>query len=197
MQDKTILTVNQLELMGFLVSNGTACRFVSLLTKTPVVKIRTGNPWGASAKTKKGLYKVSKKRGLINLNYVAAVERRIANAIGVPEEIVEYIPDESWHKHVRNAEGNPSPVVLNAKKDDGKMYLMYHPQGSENHYVNEAGEVVPEETVKPWLYAESPRSDIKPPTITIELKNVLQMKASGCILGQGDVEEAKALFAAA
>ena len=85
--EKTIVQfVSELEMLGFLKTNGTACRFVSLTIKTPVVKIKVNNPWGAGEKTKVGLYKVSRKMGLINVKYNAAVSRRIAEKLGVEVE---------------------------------------------------------------------------------------------------------------
>ena len=42
------------EMAGFIKSNGTQCRFVGILTRTPVVDIRAKNPWGAGRKTRTG-----------------------------------------------------------------------------------------------------------------------------------------------
>ena len=46
-RENVVTMTDQLEMLGFIKSNGTNCQFVAITTKTPVVKIRAGNPWGA------------------------------------------------------------------------------------------------------------------------------------------------------
>jgi hypothetical protein len=187
--------VSQLEILGFLKTNGTACRFVAMTSKTPVVKIKVGNPWGAGARTKSGLYKVSRKIGLINANYNTSVRNRIAEKLGVELAEVEYAAGETWYRHLETADGKALPVVVNKSKEDGKHYLQYFPHKSENVYVGENGEVVPDAMVKPWLYAESERPDYKPSVIAVDLGNVMQLKASGVIIEMPDFDEAAAVLA--
>lgn len=197
--EKTIVQfVSELEMLGFLKTNGTACRFVSLTIKTPVVKIKVNNPWGAGEKTKVGLYKVSRKMGLINVKYNAAVSRRIAEKLGVE---VEYEGKETWYEHLKTADGRNLPVVQHkdpAKRDETGYSLQYYPHKSfANVYVNEAGEIVPDETVKPYLYAESLRSEFKPAVIAPKLRNIVELKASGVVIQMPDFEEAEAILAQA
>lgn len=181
--------VSRLALMGFIQQNGTACRFVSITTKTPVTKIRKGNPFGQ-------LFKVSKKIGLVNANYNKSVQRRIAEKLGVAESAVEYTPGETWYQHLTDENGKALPLVVNKKTpDNGKVYLQYFPHKSENAYVNENGETIADETVKPWLYKESERPDYKPSVISLDLANILQMKASGEIIEMPAFEEAEAVLA--
>ena len=92
--------VSELEMLGFIKTNGTACRFVAIVSKTPVVKIKVGNPWGASAKSKSGLYKVSRKIGIINANFNTSVRNRIAEKLGVKLAEVEYENGEVWYEHL-------------------------------------------------------------------------------------------------
>lgn len=188
--------VDVLEMVGFLKTNGTASRFVSLTSKTPVVKIKVINPWGAGAKTKSGLYKVSKKIGIINANYNTSVRNRIAEKLGVTLGEVEYENGNVWYEHLKTADGKNLPVVQH--KDEAKrgdFYIQYFTHKSENHYVNEQGEVVPDSVVKPYLYAESERPDWKPTVIAVNLSNVKQLKASGVVINMPDFAEAEALFA--
>ena len=144
--NKTVVKIrDSREMVGFIKSNGTACRFVGMTIKTPVTKIKANNPWGAGEKTETGLYKVSRKIGLINQDYVASVERKIKEKLGLD---VDYKRGESWQKHLTTADGKSLPLVVNKNKDNGKFYLQYFPHKSfENAYVNEAGEVVSEVSV--------------------------------------------------
>jgi hypothetical protein len=189
--------ISELEMLGFLKSNGTDCRFVAILSKTPVVKIRVGNPWGASAKSKDGLYKVSRKIGIINANYNTSVRRRIAEKLDVKLGEVEYESGETWYKHLMTADGKALPVVQHKDetKRNGQYYLQYFPQKSSNAYVNEAGEVVPDEMVKRWLYAETERPDFKPAVIAVNLCNVKELRASGVIIEMPELSEVEAALA--
>lgn len=194
--EKTIVQMtSELEMLGFLKTNGTQCRFVSVVTKTPVVKIKAGNPWGAGKATETGLYKVSRKIGLINANYNTSVRRRIAEKLGVELKEVDYDNGEVWYQHLTTADGKALPVVQH--KDETKrtgFYLQFFPHKSVNAFVNEAGEPVADETVKPWLYKESERPDYKPCVIAVKLENVASLKASGVVIEMPALEEAEAIL---
>lgn len=184
----TIKIISELEMLGFLKTNGTACRFVALTSETPVVKIKVGQPFGP-------LTKISRKIGIINANYNTSVRRRLAAETGVELSEVEYQNGEVWFKHQTTVEGKPLPVVVNKAKEDGKHYLLYFPHRSHSVYVNQTGEVVPTEAVKPWLYKESPKASFKPATISINLANVKELKASGVVMQAEDFEAAEAALA--
>ena len=188
---------SELEMLGFLKTNGTACRFVAIVSKTPVVKIRVGNPWGASAKSKNGLYKVSRKLGIINANYNTSVRNRIADRLGVTLSEVEYESGETWYEHLQTVEGKALPIVQHKDetKRDGQYYLQYFPQKSSNAYVDESGEIIADEMVKRWLYAESERPDFKPAVIAVNLCNVKELRASGVVIEMPDLEEAEQALA--
>lgn len=195
--EKTVVQINNtLEMLGFIKTNGTQCRFVAIVTKTPVVDIRVGNPWGASKTTKNGLYKVSRKLGIVNANYNTSVRRRIAEKLGVELDKVEYQNGKVWYKHLLTPEGKPLPVVVHATKENGEHYLQYFPHRAESVYVNESGEIVPTAEVKPWLYAESEREDYKPNVIVVNLGNVKELRASGVIMEAADLEEAEKVLSA-
>ena len=196
MSKNVVEMTDVLEMVGFIKTNGTQSRFVAMTSKTPVVKIKTGNPWKAGSKTKAGLFKVSRKIGIINANFNTSVRNRIAEKIGVKLSEVEYENGEVWYQHLTTADGKPLPLVQHkneAKKAD--FYLQYFPHKSTNSYVNEAGEIVPDDVVKPWLYAESERPDFKPAVIVVNLANVKQLKASGVIINMPDFDEAEAILA--
>ena len=195
-KSNVVKMVSELEMLGFIKTNGTSCRFVSIVTKTPVVKIRANNPWNAGAKTQSGLFKVSKKIGIINANYNASVQRRIAEKLGVAPSEVEYVAGETWYQHLTTADGKSLPVVQH--KDEakrGEFYLQFYPQKSTNAYVNDAGEPVSDEMVKPWLYKESERPDFKPAVIAVKLSNVHQLKASGIVIEMPELAEVEQVLA--
>jgi len=191
--------ISELEILGFIKTNGTACRFVSILSKTPVVKIKAGNPWGAGAKSKNGLYKVSRKIGIVNANYNTSVRNRLATQLGVQLGEVEYENGEVWYEHLKTVDGKNLPLVQHKDetKRNGQYYLQYFPQTekSRNSYVNEAVETVPDEMVKPWLYKESERPEFKPCVIAVNLRNIYCLRASGVIVEMPEMGEIESALA--
>ena len=177
---------NPMEISGFLKANGTQCRFVSLVTKTPVKAIKAKNPWG------KGLFKITKVSGIINANYVKSVERRLAEKLGID---VTYNPGQTWYCHLQTPEGKALPLVKHATEDNGKIYLQYFPHRTTSTYITASGEVIPSEDVKPWLYARKEQSEYKPRTQVVELANIKELRASGGILQAEDLDAAEAAFA--
>lgn len=197
MNAKTVVEMtNVLEMVGFLKANGTECRFVGMTIKTPVTKIKTSNPWGAGAKTKNGLYKVARKTGIINANYNTSVRSRIAANLGVELKEVEYENGTVWYQHLKTQDGKNLPLVQHKDESkQGDFYFQYFPHKSKSVYVNEAGEVIPDSVVAPWLYAESERPNYKPAVIAVNLANIKQLKASGVIVNAPDMDEAEQLLA--
>lgn len=193
---KTVVEMtSELEMLGFLKTNGTQCRFVSVTTKTPVVKIKAGNPWGAGKSTEKGLYKVSRKIGIVNANYNLSVRNRIAEKLGVELKDVEYENGNCWYQHLTTGDGKSLPIVQH--KDETKrqgFYFQFFPHKSVNAYVNEAGEPVADAIVNPWLYKESERPDYKPAVIAVKLSNIACLKASGVVIEMPAFEEAEAIL---
>lgn len=194
---QVVQMVSELEMLGFLKTNGTQCRFVALVSKTPVVKIRVGNPWNAGAKTESGLYKVSRKIGIINAHFNTSVRRRIAEKLGVNLSEVEYEGGETWYEHLKTGDGKALPVCQHKdeSKRNGQYYLQYFPQGATSRYVNEQGETVDNATVKPWLYKESERDEFKPAVVVFKLGNIQQLKASGVVIEMPELAEAEAVLA--
>lgn len=196
--------IDELEMLGFLKTNGTACRFVAITTRTPVVKIKVGNPFGQVVKNGKvvgesKLFKLSRKIGIINANYNTSVRRRIAEKLGVELSEAQYENGEVWYEHLKTVDGKNLPIVQHkdeTKREETGYGLQYFPHKSfDNIYVNDKGEVLPNEVVKLWLYAESKRSDYKPVVIAPKLRNIVQLKASGIIIEMPNFEEAEAILA--
>lgn len=188
----TIVNITSpLEMAGFIKSNGTQCRFVSVLTRTPVTKMKKNSPY-------KGVLKVSRKIGLVNANYNTSVRNRIAEKLGVQLSEVEYDNGNVWYQHLNTADNKPLPLVEH--KDiamrQGKLYLQFFPQKSVNSYVMPNGEPVLEAALKPWLYKESERPDFKPAVIVVGLENVMEIRASGVIMQAEDIDEAEKALAA-
>ena len=195
-----VTMISKLEMLGFLKTNGTNCQFVAILTRTPVVKMRVGNPWHVVKSGKVqgdcNLFKVSRKIGIINANYNTSVQRRIAEKLGVAASEVEYVAGETWYEHLKTADGKNLPVVQH--KDEtkrGEFYLQYFPQKSVNAFVNGAGEPVTASEVEKWAYAESERPDFKPAVIAVKLSNVHQLKASGVIIEMPELDEVELALA--
>lgn len=185
MKPTVVQMMDQLEMVGFIKSNGTQCRFCSLISDTPVVKIRKGNPFP-------GLRKVSRKNGLINANFNTSVRKRIADTLGVELKEVEYVNGGTWYQHILTPDQKPLPLVVNKKTpDNGKYYVQFFPRSSSSKYVTPDGQVIPDEQVNPWLYTEKERPAFKPCVISIDLTNVRQFKASGVIVDLPDLEAAE------
>ena len=187
MNAKTIVSItNPLEMAGFIKSNGTQCRFVAIVTDTPVVKMKKASPF-------QGVRKVSRKTGIVNANYNTSVRNRIAAKLDVKLSEVEYENGDVWYQHLQTADGKPLPLVEH--KDEakrGKLYLQYFPHKATSAYVMPNGDTVTEAELKPWLYAESKRPDYKPCVIAVELGNVKEIRASGVIMQAEDLDEAEA-----
>lgn len=189
MKDKTIVSiVSHLEMVGFLKTNATNCRFVSILTETEP-KVRKGCPF-------KGVLKVSRKRGMINANYNMAVRKRIAEKLGVEIKQVEYDNGEVWYKHLETIDHKALPLVVNKNTpENGEFYLQFFPSGSTNVYRMPSGDLVTEEQLKPWLYKQSERADFKPVVISIKVSNIKRLAASGVIMQADDLEDAEKALA--
>ena len=188
--NKTIVKITDpLEMAGFIKSNGTQCRFVAIVTDTPVVKMRKNSPY-------QGVRKISRKNGLVNANYNTSVRNRLAETFGVKLSDVEYENGEVWYQHLTTTEGKNLPLVQH--KDvtkQGKLYLQYFPHKATSVYVMPDGVNVPIEELKPWLYKESERPDYKPSVIAVELGNVKEIRASGVIMQAEEIDQAEAALA--
>lgn len=174
---------------GFIKANGTQCRFVAIVTNTPVVKMKKASPY-------QGVRKVSRKLGIVNANYNTSVRNRLADILGVKLSDIEYENGAVWYIHLTTVDGKPLPLVQHKDESkQGKLYLQYFPHKSTNAYVMPNGDSVSEESLAPWLYKESERPDYKPSVIAVELGNVKEIRASGVIMQAEDLDEAEAALA--
>jgi len=179
--------LNHLEMVGFIRTNGTACRFVAITTST-VPKLKKACPYS-------GVRKISRKIGLLNANYNTSVRRRIAEKLGVELPEVEYENGNVWYKHELTSDGKNLPLVVHKEKNDGKYYLQYFPHKSENKYVGADGMEIAESALEPYFYAKSERPDYKPCVIAVGMENVLELRASGIVIEMPEFAEAEKLLA--
>lgn len=190
MKDKTIVQItSELEMLGFLKANGTQCRFVSIVTDTPVKNISASCPFS-------GVRKISRKIGMINVDYVASVEKRIADKLGLPKGIVDYKPGKVWYTHLQTVDGRHLPVVVNKKNpNNGEYYLQYFPRSATSVYQLPDGTPIDEKQLEPWFY-ERKQSEFKPPVISVSLSNIKRLAASGVVMEAQDLDEAETALAA-
>jgi hypothetical protein len=172
-------------MLGFIKTNGTSCRFVSMVTET-VLDLPKSNPFH-------GIIKTSKRKALINKNYCAAVERNIAAKFGLQANEVGYIPKPTWYMHLETIEGKPLPVVVNKKTpDSGEYYLQFFPMSkAESTFHMPDGTQVAEETVYATM-AKREQNEYKPIVNVVKLSNIKELRASGVIMQADDYADAEA-----
>jgi hypothetical protein len=165
-------TIN--EVVGFLKQNGTNCRYVSLVTETQP-KMKPGCPFS-------GVVKVSRKRGIVNLNYNTAVRRRLAKHLGVKLKEVEYTDGEVWYRHLTTADGQMLPLVVNKNvqtpSEATEHYLQFFTSHSKHSYRLPNGNAVTAEELKPWFAPQAERPHFKPAVISVKVSNIKKMRAS-------------------
>ena len=179
------------EMLEFLRAGTTQCRFVSMKTRTEP-KIKASCPW-------KGIYKLSRRNGLINANYNNSVQRRIAEKFNLPESSVTYIPGETWYVHEKR-DDKTLPIVVNKKEaanPDAPRYIQFFPHSSTNRYFDMYNAPLTEEQLKPYFYKKPEKDEFKPVVICISLVNVLELKASGVILECPAFDDLDRLFSTA
>jgi len=187
--NKTIVSIqSHLEMVGFIKSNGTQCRFVSMVSETEP-KLKKSCPFV-------GVKKISRKRGMINANYNTAVRKRIAERLGVDFKEVEYQNGDVWYMHLNTTDGKALPLCVNKKTpDNGEYYLQFYPTHSEDVYQLPNGEIVQESQLEPYFYARSARSEFKPVVISLKVSNIKELRASGVIMQAEDLADAEAALA--
>lgn len=136
---ETIRIENRQELIGFLRTIGTECRFVTADTETvvdmnkfkltgrKVVSPKTGNL--INEKTPNpylGTVKIAKRNGFVNANFVRAVIKRYAEMYNLDPKDVEYEAGETHYVHCQTEDGKPLCLCEN-KKDPNKKYMQFFP----------------------------------------------------------------------
>lgn len=171
---KTTLKLGLPAMVDFVKSCNGSSTFVSMETVTQP-KLKKSCPFN-------GVTKTSSVTGWINIDYKAAVERKVAAVMGVPVAEVDYTPGDVWHKPVMDDSGKMTPLRVNKTKDDGKVYLFYfHRKTTEAVYRDASGKILNYSDLKPHFYATS-QSEFKPAVRSVTLNNVTKLKARGFVV---------------
>ena len=172
--NSTIQLNNETEMVGYLKSLGTECRFISMLTETEVKMRKTANPFLANGGK---VVKVARRNGLVNVNFVGAVERRLAEALGLKPSEVEYEAGTSWYVHVMTDENKPMALCVD-KKTGTKHYLQYFPHRNlGTKYFWNGVEMTPEQITQMKTFEpEQKESEFKPRVITLAMSSIRTLK---------------------
>lgn len=167
----TVTFEDKNEMVGFLKTVGTSSSFVSLVTETEVKMRKTGNPYV-------GTVKVVKRTGLINVDFVKSVRRRMAEIQQVAFSETEYTPGKTWYEHLQTAEGKPLPLCVH-QKDARRFYLQYYPLRShgEKYFLNGRELTAEEVTQMETFITEKEHKPFKPIVITLAIDSIRKMKA--------------------
>lgn len=167
----TVTFQDKAEMVGYLKTVGTGSSFVSLQTETAVKMRKTGNPF-------LGTVKVTKRTGIINVNFVNAVRRRMAEIQRVAFTETEYTKGTTWYVHVQNQEGKPLPLCVH-KNDDKRFYLQFYPLRSHHatYFLNGRQLSIEEVAQMETFITETERKAFKPIVITLALDSIRSMKA--------------------
>ena len=169
MKSFTVKINNPLEMVGFIRTIGTECRFVSMRTETEVKMRKTGNPYV-------GAVKVSRRNGLVNVNFVESVKRKLEKMAG---EKIDYTPGATWYRHETTTDGKPLPLCVHSK-DSSRYYLQYFPHRTlgKNRYFLNGRELTAEEvkTMKTFI-TEDKRAEYKPAVITLAIDSIRELRA--------------------
>lgn len=184
---KAVKITDPLEMVGFLRTNGTTCQFVSMLTVTEP-KLKKSCPYV-------GVKKISRRNGLLNVNFNTAVRKRLSESLGLPMNDVEYVNGKTWFVHEMTSDGKALPLVKHETKNDGKFYVQYFPiRSSGTKYVLPNGETVSESVLEQYFYARS-ESEFKPATCVFHVENITELRASKVIIQTDDTENVETILA--
>lgn len=184
---KPIVSFQDVNAMAeFIRANGTACRFVSLLSETEP-KLRKDCPF-------KGVKKITRTLALVNVDHAAACERGIAALLGVDAGSVDYTPGETWYRHEETQDGKHLPLCVHKEKPESGFYLQYFPRSTSSAYRDSSGNEVSHDSLAPFFYARK-ETEWKPQTRVVSLANIRELRASGIIAQAGDVESAEKALA--
>lgn len=139
MKNTTIKIEDKAELIGFLRSIGTECRFICVTTETEV-KMNMARNTGRKVKSPKtgklinekepnpyyGAIKVARRNGFVNADFVKMVEKRYAAVMGIPVDDVTYTPGGTWYQHCQD-ENNRPLCLCEHQEDTTRKYLQMFP----------------------------------------------------------------------
>ncbi len=139
MKNETIRIEDRAELVGFLRTIGTECRFVTVITETEVImnkfkltgrKVispRSGKPINEKILNPySGTIKVARRNGFVNANFVTAVEKRYAALNNLPVDEVTYTPGHTWYQHCHTEDGKPL-CLCEHQEDTSRKYMQIFP----------------------------------------------------------------------
>lgn len=176
------------ELVGFLrTTGGQSSCFISLRTVTPVKMRKTGNPFV-------GAVKVSRRNGLINVDFVSSVERNM-KAAGI--ENPEYTAGSTWYVHETTEEGKKLALCVH-KNDVTKHYLQYFPlKNLSTHYELNGRRLTAEEVTKMKTFiTEDTRNEFKPIVITLAMDSIKEIKLRQVTILTENIERIKSRLTA-
>jgi hypothetical protein len=139
MRNTTIKIEDKAELIGFLRSIGTECRFITVSTET-VMDMNMARNTGKKVKSPKtgklinekepnpyyGTVKVARRNGFVNAEWVKMVEKRYAEATGIPVDEVTYTAGSTWYQHCQTEDDKPL-CLCEHQKDASRKYLQMFP----------------------------------------------------------------------
>lgn len=146
---------------------GTACRFISMETEVEVDARKTNNPFVGATKR-------SRRNGLVNINYLDGIIRRMKEA-GIQEPT--YIPGKIWYIHEHDVNGN-ALALCQSKKDNTKKYLQYFPFRSYNNTYYHNGIRLTDkevEVLKTFINKPASIKPFKRSVITFSMDSILKI----------------------
>lgn len=188
----TVTIEDKMEMVGFLRTLGLSTAFVSLRTET-IVEQRKFNLTGrkiVSPKTGKlinekipnpylGAIKLCRRNGLVNVNFVNSVCRKIAEATGQSLDAVKYERGRIWYYHALQ-NGKPLPLCVH-KDNPRRFYLQFFPLRNLGRtiYVLNGVEMTADEIrdmYKNWV-TQIEENEFKPIVLTLAIDSIRQIKA--------------------
>lgn len=174
----TIKFNSQAEMVGYLKTIGTTAMFISLHSVTKFKLNKFGIVNGVKQKNPyhDKIRKVSKRNGLLNVNYHKSWTKRLAKKTGMTfaEADKETVAGTTWYTHVFSEEGKALPLCVH-KNDNTKFYLQYFPLKSQSVLVDENDQPIDKSLLKPYLPAEKEESD-KPAVCVFGMDSIKVMK---------------------
>jgi len=165
----TVKISDKMEMVGFIRSIGTECRFVSMVTETELPMNKTNNPWY-------GTVKLSHRNGLVNVNFVKSTERNLTEQNG---EKTTYVAGSTWYHHEQTVNEKPLPLCVH-NKDNSRFYVQYFPHRTIgiNRYFLKGRELSTSEVeqMKPFIKVQ-PKSDFKPLVITLSIDSIRSLRS--------------------
>jgi hypothetical protein len=164
MKENTTFTLTDYNnLPSFLRILGTGCRFVTMETETEVKMNKTGNPY-------LGTVKVCRRNGLVNVNFVDRVIRRMKES-GI--EKPDYVGGKTHYVHENDTTGNPLPLCQ-SKKDNSVKYLQFYPHRTwDTRYVLNGKELTKDEVTQMKSFIpEKDWGEYKQPVIVLKMSSI-------------------------